>query len=387
MSDVQFTLGVDDAGGIRQLDQFRKAAQATFEALKKPGERITVFNDLQQQVDATGKALAVAKTHVRDLGSELVRVDSANSRTAASLREVTANVRTLESNAKALDRLQFGQASLVTARDRVRDLGNELARAAEPSRDLQLQYQKAVDAYRTLQRSVQRDEVKLQGVQADPQALQAARAQMQQLTAEQQRSQLVLRQLQGDYRNATRELDTLTTRASTQSAQLGQLRTEMAKAAPNIALQAAVGSARESLGVRPFAEINGEITRLQRNFQLLKASGQLSATELTQAHVRMLERTRELTEQTNGWRTSLAGVRNEVVAGAAAFGGIVLAGRKSFSEFADFTQQMAGVESITELTGSMLQPATVAAAAAVATTSAPAFPNTPREPTTPRGFA
>lgn len=376
MSDVQFTLGVDDAGGIRQLDRFRKAAQATFEALKKPGERITVFNELQQQVDATGKALAVAKTRVRDLAGELIRVDSANSRTAASLREVTANVRTLESNAKALDRLQFGRASLVTARDRVRDLGNELARAAEPSRDLQLQYQKAVDAYRTLQRSVQRDEVKLQGVKADPQALQAARAQMQQLTAEQQRSQLVLRQLQGDYRNATRELDTLTTRASTQSAQLGQLRTqlraagvdttqlaaeqvrlraEMAKAAPNIALQAAVGSAREALGVRPFAEINGEITRLQRNFQLLKASGQLSATELTQAHVRMLERTRELTEQTNGWRTSLAGVRNEVVAGAAAFGGIVLAGRKSFGEYAGFTQQMAGVESITELTSSQIR--------------------------------
>lgn len=376
MSDVQFTLGVDDAGGIRQLDQFRKAAQATFEALKKPGERITVFNDLQQQVDATGKALAVAKTRVRDLGSELVRVDSANSRTAASLREVTANVRTLESNAKALDRLQFGQANLVAARDRVRDLGNELARAAEPSRDLQLQYQKAVDAYRTLQRRVQRDEVKLQGVQADPQALLAARAQMQQLTGEQQRSQVVLRQLQGDYRNATRELDTLTTRASTQSTRLGQLRTqlraagvdttqlaaeqsrlraELAKAAPNIALQAAVGSARESLGVRPFAEINGEITRLQRNFQLLKASGQLSATELTQAHVRMLERTRELTEQTNGWRTSLAGVRNEVVAGAAAFGGIVLAGRKSFGEFAGFTQEMAGVESITELTSSQIK--------------------------------
>ncbi|BBT17351.1 hypothetical protein WP8S17C03_34000 [Metapseudomonas otitidis] len=376
MSDVQFTLGVDDAGGIRQLDQFRKAAQATFEALKKPGERITVFNELQQQVDATGKALAVAKTRVRDLAGELIRVDSANSRTAASLREVTAKLRTLESNAKALDRLQFGRASLVTARDRVRELGNELARAAEPSRDLQLQYQKAVDAYRTLQRSVQRDEVKLQGVQADPRALQAARAQMQQLTAEQQRSQVVLRQLQGDYRNATRELDTLTTRAKTQGGELGQLRTqlraagvdttrlaaeqvrlraEMAKAVPKVALQAAVAGARESLGVRPFAEINSEVTRLQRNFQLLKASGQLSAAELTQAHVRMLERTRELTEQTNGWRTSLAGVRNEVVAGAAAFGGIVLAGRKSFSEFADFTQQMAGVESITELTSSQIK--------------------------------
>lgn len=134
-----------------------------------------------------------------------------------------------------------------------------------------------------------------------------------------------------------------------------RLRAEMAKAVPKVALQAAVAGARESLGVRPFAEINSEVTRLQRNFQLLKASGQLSAAELTQAHVRMLERTRELTEQTNGWRTSLAGVRNEVVAGAAAFGGIVLAGRKSFSEFADFTQQMAGVESITELTSSQIK--------------------------------
>lgn len=293
MSDVQFTLGVDDAGGIRQLDQFRKAAQATFEALKKPGERITVFNDLQQQVDATGKALTVAKTRVRDLGSELVRVDSANSRTAASLREVTANVRTLEGNAKALDRLQFGQASLVTARDRVRDLGNELARAAEPSRDLQLQYQKAVDAYRTLQRSVQRDEVNLQGVQADPRALQAARAQMQQLTAEQQRSQVLLRQLQGDYRNATRELDSLTARAKTQGGELGRLRNQLQAAgvdttrlaaeqrrAQVVARDLSLQQARSNLGVTQARAAQQAIADLRRQYELLRTSGSLTTREL-----------------------------------------------------------------------------------------------------------
>lgn len=367
MSDVQFTLGVDDAGGIRQLDQFRKAAQATFEALKKPGERITVFNELQQQVDATGKALTVAKNRVRDLAGELIRVDSANSRTAASLREVTANVRTLESNAKALDRLQFGQANLVTARDRVRDLGNELARAAEPSRDLQQQYQKAVDAYRALQRSVQRDEVKLQGVQADPRALQAARAQMQQLTAEQQRSQVVLRQLQGDYRNATRELDSLTARAKTQGGELGRLRNQLqaagvdttrlaaeqmrlrkASAQLGIARLAAeqrraqvaardlsLQQARSNLGVTQARAAQQAIADLRRQYELLRTSGSLTTRELAiaqqQLNVKIAQAKNELRGlqggSSSGRINALAARGSGALAATGGIAGLALAGR------------------------------------------------------------
>src|SRR5690606_27510305 len=133
-----------------------------------------------------------------------------------------------------------------------------------------------------------------------------------------------------------------------------RLRTELAQKVPNIALQDAVARARDSFGVRPFADVNAEIVRLQRNFALLKSSGKLTQTELIQAQVRMLEQTRALQEETNGWRTSLASVKNEIIAGAAAFSGIALLGQQAFTEFASFSQQMAGIASITDLTGEQL---------------------------------
>ncbi|EQM69993.1 phage tail tape measure protein [Pseudomonas tohonis] len=372
MSDVQLKIGIDDADSVRRLNQFRKAAEATIDALQKPVGKVTAFAQLQDSVESTGKSLATAKGRLRDLQQELVRIDSANAKSASTWRDLTASVRTMESNARRLDALTFGRANLVQARDRVRDLGNQLAAAADPSAQLQNQYAQALEAYQKLQRSVKRDEVKLSVVQVDSQALQQARQQLAGVAAEMQRGQAASRQLQTDYKRSTSEVNQLTASATRQTAQLSQmgnqlraagvdtsrlgaeqqrLRGELAKQIPNVALQAAVAGARDSLGVRPFAEINGEITKLQRNFALLKSSGSLTGAELVQAQVRMLERTRELTEQTNGWRSSLANVKSEIIAGAAAFGGIALVGRNAFQQFAGFEQEMAGVRSITDLTG------------------------------------
>jgi hypothetical protein len=88
MSDVQLKIGIDDAGSIRQLNQFRKAAEATIEALKKPVGKVTAFAQLQDTVESTGKSLATAKVRLRDLQQELVRIDSANAK-SASTRRVT----------------------------------------------------------------------------------------------------------------------------------------------------------------------------------------------------------------------------------------------------------------------------------------------------------
>ena len=381
MSDVQLKIGIDDADSVRRLSQFRKAAEATIDALQKPVGKVTAFAQLQDSVESTGKSLATAKVRLRDLQQELVRIDSANAKSASTWSDLTASVRTMESNARRLDALTFGRANLVQARDRVRDLGNQLAAAATPSSQLQSQYAQALEAYQKLQRSVAREEVKLNGVQVDSQALQQARQQLAGVATEMQRGQAASRQLQTDYKRTTSEVNQLTTSATRQTAQLSQmgnqlratgvdtsrlgaeqqrLRGELAKQIPNVALQAAVAGARDSLGVRPFAEINGEITKLQRNFALLKSSGSLTGAELVQAQVRMLERTRELTEQTNGWRSSLANVKSEIIAGAAAFGGLVLVGRNSFQQFAGFEQEMAGVRSITDLTGAEVSSLSVA---------------------------
>ncbi|MCO6057300.1 phage tail tape measure protein [Pseudomonas sp. MOB-449] len=376
MTDVTLTLGVDDSGSIRQLDKFRKAAAEAIKTLQQPVGRITAFQELQTSVERTGVALRDAKDRLRNMQQELVRLDSANSKTAASYRQIAESVRTMESNAKRLDALQFGQRNLTVARDRVRDLGNELARTAEPSQQLQSSYSKALAEYQQLRRTVRQSEINLTGVQVDPRALAEAKRQMAELGGELQRGTTVSRQLQVEYKATTGEMNRLAAAASADGAQLegmrtqlraagidtrnlsaeqSRLRAELAQKVPNIALQDAVARARDSLGVRPFAEVNQEVVNLQRNFALLKSSGRLTQTELIQAQVRMLEQTRALEEQTNGWRTSLANVKNEIIAGAAAFGGFALLGRKAFVEFAKFSQQMAGIESITDLTGEQVE--------------------------------
>lgn len=375
MTDVTLTLGVDDGGSIRQLDKFSKAAAAAIKSLQQPVGRVTAFQELQASVERTGVALRDAKERVRTMQQELVRLDSANAKTAASYRQIAESVRSMESNAKRLDALQFGQRNLAVARDRVRDLGNELARTTSPSQQLQNQYSKALAEYQKLSNAVRQGEIKLTGVQVDPRALADARQQMVVLGAELQRGTSTSRQLQVEYKAVTGEMNRLAVAASADGAQLERMRTqlraagidtrnlaseqqrlrvELAQKVPNIALQDAVARARDSFGVRPFADVNAEIVRLQRNFALLKSSGKLTQTELIQAQVRMLEQTRALQEETNGWRTSLASVKNEIIAGAAAFSGIALLGQQAFTEFASFSQQMAGIASITDLTGEQL---------------------------------
>ncbi|WP_375738076.1 phage tail tape measure protein [Pseudomonas boanensis] len=376
MTDVTLTLGVDDSGSIRQLDRFRKAAAEAIKVLQQPVGRISAFQELQASVEKTGGALRDAKGRLRDMQQELVRLDSANAKTASSYRQIAESIRAMESNAKRLDALQFGQRNLATARDRVRDLGNELARANEPSKQLQDQYSKALAEYQKLQRTVRQSGIGLSGIQVDPRALADAKRRLAELGGELQRGTTTSRQLQGEYKLVTAEMNRLATAAASDGAQLERMRTqlraagvdtrdlageqarlrsELARQVPNIALQSAVAGARESLGVRPFIEVNAEITRLQRNYALLKSSGQLTSAELIQAQVRMLEQTRSLEEQTNGWRTSLARVKSEILAGAAAFGGLALLGRQSFNEFANYSQQLAGIATITDLTGNQLQ--------------------------------
>lgn len=141
-----------------------------------------------------------------------------------------------------------------------------------------------------------------------------------------------------------------------------RLQSELAKRLESGGADASMQAALRNLGVDQFRSTRTGIAELQQQFQLLKASGTASTTEIALAQQTLRSRIAEASRQTQGlkgatddWRNSLARTREEIIAGAAAFGGFALIAGNSFSKFADYEQQIAAIDTITELTDGQLK--------------------------------
>lgn len=141
-----------------------------------------------------------------------------------------------------------------------------------------------------------------------------------------------------------------------------RLQAELAKRLGAGSGDAGMQAALRNLGVEQFRSTRTGIAELQQQFQLLKASGTASSTEIALAQQTLRERIAEASRQTSrlkgatdDWRNSLAMTREEIVAGVAAFGGFALVAGNAFGKFADYEQQIAAIDTITELTDKQLK--------------------------------
>ncbi|PIA66364.1 phage tail tape measure protein [Ectopseudomonas toyotomiensis] len=209
------------------------------------------------------------------------------------------------------------EAQLNATRQRVRELRDELIRTEKPTRDQQNAYRAATTEARNLEQAIAGQKGQLAQLSA---ALKNAGVDTNQLSNEQKR-------LAADMAQASRAADQ----------------------------QARIAGARDALGVRPHREIRGEIVQLQRQYQLLARTGQLTSAELAQAKVRLRERVAELEQGTNGWAQSLTQARLQVGAAAASMGAMVYAGGAVLKFYAQFAQRMGEVNSITDLNQAQFQ--------------------------------
>ena len=106
-------------------------------------------------------------------------------------------------------------------------------------------------------------------------------------------------------------------------------------------------AALQNLGVAQNRGARDAIIEQQRQFELLRKSGKLSATEIALAQNTLRQSISAATRQTAGltgatvtWQGALAGVRGELIAGAAAFGGFALVAGQSFTKFADYEHRI-----------------------------------------------
>lgn len=209
------------------------------------------------------------------------------------------------------------EAQLNATRQRVRELRDELIRAEKPTRDQQNAYRAATTEALNLERAIAGQKGQLAQLSA---ALKSSGVDTNYLSNEQKR-------LAADMAQATRAADQ----------------------------QARIAGARDALGVRPHREIRNEITQLTRDYQLLQRTGNLTTAELAQAKVRLRERVAELEQGTNGWVQSLSSVRVQVGAAAAGMGAMVYAGAGLLRFYAQYRQQIAAIDSITNMSRAQLQ--------------------------------
>ncbi|MDP2746200.1 tape measure protein [Pseudomonas sp.] len=161
------------------------------------------------------------------------------------VREVTKPLGKVNSFRELGQTLETTQRNMVTARDRVRELANELARSAAPTKELQADYRNAASALQALERQESSQIAQLRRYRAE---LVSTGVDVGNLAAEQQRL----------------------------AAQLNT-RLDAGRA------DAALSSAREALGVGAIEETQRELVKLRQQYQLVGQDGSLSAKERAEA--------------------------------------------------------------------------------------------------------
>ncbi|USR38088.1 tape measure protein [Ectopseudomonas hydrolytica] len=247
--------------------------------------------------DVELRLVADVDNAVKGIGSLSKEYQGLVNQLAKPLKQVNA-FRELESSLEGTER------QTRSARDRVRELGDELARTAEPSKQLTAQYRDAVNELRRLERAEGTAQQRLAQRRRE---LQAAGIDTRNLVDEQRR---LSQELQGALSAGRNEQAVTGIRA--QAAALAQLARE--QRASNLE------AARQNLGVSRYRDLQAEIGRLRGQYQLLRSSGNLTARELAVAQRSLTTRVRE-TQQ------ALRDMNAEQRRGAGALSGIgVVAG-------------------------------------------------------------
>lgn len=228
MADVELRLQADLTDAQRNLAGFRKEYGALVREVEKPLRQVNAFRDLETALEST-------------------------------------------------------QRGAKDARERVRDLGNQMAAAAVPSKALQQSYRDAVSDLQRLERQEATHVTRLTAMRRE---LKAAGVDTQDLAAEQAR-----------------------------------LRREYNQRVQNGVLASSLASSRSNLGLDQYQALRQELARLTADYQRLTKEGTLSATERAiaeQTYRAQLEKT----------QAAMARMRGEKDQGASAgSGGALLAAR------------------------------------------------------------
>lgn len=129
MTDVELRLTANDAEARRAVSGFRAEYQKLVKDVERPLRQANAFRDLESQLDSGSRTIRRARDRVRELGDEIARTDTPTKALQASYKASVSDLQRLERvEAQQIVRLSSMRAELQAAGVDTRNLAAEQAR-------------------------------------------------------------------------------------------------------------------------------------------------------------------------------------------------------------------------------------------------------------------
>lgn len=129
MTDVELRLTADDAEARRAVSGFRAEYQKLVKDVERPLRQVNAFRDLESQLDSGSRSIRRARDRVRELGDEIARSDTPTKALQASYKASVADLQRLErAEAQQIVRLSSMRAELQAAGVDTKNLAAEQSR-------------------------------------------------------------------------------------------------------------------------------------------------------------------------------------------------------------------------------------------------------------------
>lgn len=284
MSDVELRLVADVDDAVKGVAGFRKEYADLVKEVAKPLKQVNAFRDLEQSLEGVEKESRAARERVRDLGNELAR-------TASPSKELTNSYRDAVTELRRLERAETtAQARLAARRRELQAAGIDTSNLAAEQRRLSDELSKNVAAGRADAdlRNAQKA-LGVGGIEQAQRRLVQLREQYRLVTAEGNLSAKERGEAEATYRaSVTRTLELLRQLRAASAVPPG--RAEVARqiqqeAAATAALtaQASALDAQRALGVGRIAAEQQALVKLREQYRLIQADGTLSARQRSEA--------------------------------------------------------------------------------------------------------
>lgn len=279
MRDIELRLTADLDDATKEVAGFRKEYGEMVKVVEKPLRQVNAFRDLESNVEKTGRAMQDARERVRQLGAELARAETPSRKLQETYR---ASVRDLE-------RLGRVEAQQVT---QLNQMGAGLRAAGLDTRNLAAEQTRLSAAYNKALAAGRADT----SLNSAKSALGAGAVRETQSELVRLRQQYALVKSSGEL--SARDLgiaqDNYRRKVSETLARLREMRA--VNAVPVKTVPVVADTARQSLGINQLKALRLQLAFLTADYQRLTRSGVLSATERAVAETqyrRKIEETRQ----------------------------------------------------------------------------------------------
>ncbi|MFZ5959854.1 tape measure protein [Pseudomonas knackmussii] len=322
MTDIEVRLGADVDGATRNIGTFRAEFQKLVREVEKPLRQVNTFRALEDELDRGSRAAKTARDRVRDLGNELARTEAPN-------RDLQASYKAATDELQRLDRAQFQQrVRLAAMRAELQGAGVDTRNLAAEQARLRAELSQRVGAGSAdAALSQARSALGVGGIRATQVALVQLRQQYQLLQRDGSLSAKELAEAQASYRRSVgdtlgklKDLRALTRQPASSRDQAALGIRQQAAALKVAAVEQRrfnLEEAKQALGISQTRQLQAAITQLTQQYQLLRSSGVASTKELALAQRSLKTRIAETREELKRLSKGSSGAGANALAGAA----------------------------------------------------------------------